>query len=595
MKNFFLATTALDQFPNHKKRKKLYLSHYCLSNKDKVSEFQKLNIFKNHWGNKKKILKKQKNLKKIISRLFSFLVKKLNSIHGKNESENYWKIIIYPWVCYYTTTLYDRWETISVLGKKINKSSFIINEYEIENKSKEIEDMEDWHKKYQTDVFNSILFNKILKVRKFRNIKINSKKYQNPINKKNNFFLNLNFLQIVDKFLGIIGLRYNSIYFDRYILPKFFFINLCLKNFQIPTNNITTFENINFETRYNFKKREQLTKKMIDKSDFESFLFDELKYQLPKSYLENYDLFINLRKKFFKKKKIFFGMYSIHLNDYFKIFLAESKIFGSRYIHSQHGAGLHSSSDVLYNHFEHISEKVLKFTKLIKLKKKEIYLGSSVYKTIKKPINKNNKKLLINFHEFVKYTFRVPVTVGLCHENVQEFNDLTNSLKNLDKKIMQNLKFRPKEINQLNCQKRFSDIFGSHHIEKSTEINYSDSIEESKLIICSVPQTSYTECLLKNIPTILVGNKEAFFDTTERVKFLKKLKSNNFYFDDMYTAVKFINKNWENIFTWWGLKKTQDIRKLYLSKYCEVDKNYKNHWQSFIRNEIKQLKGNKKK
>ena len=86
MKNFFLATTPLDQFPNQKKRKKLYLSHYCLSNKDKVSEFQKLNIFKNHWGNKKKILKKHKNLKKIISRLFSFLVKKLNSIHGKNES-----------------------------------------------------------------------------------------------------------------------------------------------------------------------------------------------------------------------------------------------------------------------------------------------------------------------------------------------------------------------------------------------------------------------------------------------------------------------------------------------------------------------------
>ena len=118
MKNFFLATTSLDQFPNQKKRKKLYLSHYCLSNKDKVFEFQKFSIFKNHWGNKKEIIKKHKNLKKIISKLFLFLVKKLNLIHGKNENENYWKIIIYPWVCYYTTAMYDRWETISVLKKK---------------------------------------------------------------------------------------------------------------------------------------------------------------------------------------------------------------------------------------------------------------------------------------------------------------------------------------------------------------------------------------------------------------------------------------------------------------------------------------------
>lgn len=591
MKNFFLATTSLDQFLNYKK-KKLYLGHYCLSSKDKVSEFQKVSIVQNHWGDKKKIIKKHKNLKKIISKLFSFLVKKLNFIHGRNENKSYWKIIIYPWVCYYTTTLYDRWETISALKKKINKSSFVVNEYEIKDKSKEIEDMQDWFNKYQMDIFNNILFNKILKVRKFDNIKITSKKYHHSINKKNKFFFKLNFLKIIDKFLAKIGLRYNSIYFDKFILPRFFFINLCVKNFQIPTNNISTFENIDFGTSYNFKIREKLTKKIINQSDFERFLFNELKYQLPKSYLENYDLFINSRKKFFKKKKTIFGMYSAHINDYFKIFLAESKIFGSRYIHSRHGAGLHSSHDALYNHFEDISEKVLKFTKSTKPLKKEIYLGSSIYTTTKKPINKKNKKLLINFHEFVKYSFRAPVTVGPFNENVEEFDNLTRSLKNLDKKIMKNLKFRPKEINQLNCQKRFSDIFGSHYIEKTSEINYTDSIEESKLIICSVPQTSYTECLLKNIPTILVGNKEAFFDTPERIKFLKKLKSNNFYFNDMYTAIKFINKNWENIYTWWSLKKTQDIRKLYLSKYCMVDKNYKNRWKSFVKKEINQLVSN---
>ena len=77
--------------------------------------------------------------------------------------------------------------------------------------------MQDWFNKYQIDIFNNILFNKILKVRKFDNIKITSKKYHHSINKKNKFFFKLNFLKIIDKFLAKIGLRYNSIYFDKFI------------------------------------------------------------------------------------------------------------------------------------------------------------------------------------------------------------------------------------------------------------------------------------------------------------------------------------------------------------------------------------------
>ena len=144
----------------------------------------------------------------------------------------------------------------------------------------------------------------------------------------------------------------------------------------------------------------------------------------------------------------------------------------------------------------------------------------------------------------------------------------------------------------LNSLRRFGEIFGENSIEQVSEKKFSDSISESRLVVCFVPQTSFTECIQNNIPTILVGNKSGFFDTPERIKLLKKFKSNNVFFDDMDKAVRFINKNWKNIFTWWNSRKTQSLRKLYLSKYYKIDYKYKDNWKSLIKNEIKILSNN---
>ena len=57
----------------------------------------------------------------------------------------------------------------------------------------------------------------------------------------------------------------------------------------------------------------------------------------------------------------------------------------------------------------------------------------------------------------------------------------------------------------------------------------------------------------------------------------------------MKTAVKFINKDWEKINLWWNSNKIQALRKLYLSKYYNVDYNRKDKWNSFLRNEINLL------
>lgn len=136
----------------------------------------------NYLGNAQNRFKENNKLNKIILKLFKKLSLSLNIIHNKKNNLKYWRIIIFPWICYYVYVLYDRWKIISILKKKDPKFNFY--EYSYNEDYLKIRDTEDWFKKSQNDIFNNNLFLDIIKFRKFKN-KIIKKKFFFKIKKKN--------------------------------------------------------------------------------------------------------------------------------------------------------------------------------------------------------------------------------------------------------------------------------------------------------------------------------------------------------------------------------------------------------------------------
>lgn len=598
--NFFLSTTSLDN-KYYKGQKCLYLGYFCISEKSNLSQFNSKKVIKDHWGSKKKILSKYRFLKDTTNYLFRFLVKKLNQIHNTNKNEEYWKIIIYPWVCYYVTTLYDRWQIISQFKKKSKNFSFHTFEYTTKNNLLEIGDINEWWIKTQSDQFNNQIFNKIIKLQKVKKIKIIKIKINkfpdhksNYIFKKNKFTIKnilirfSNFLS--ERILNKIGIIFNKIYFDKINIKKIYFLKLCFENFQIPAKNFDLFKTSNFNKSYDNEFREKLKFDFKASSGFNSFLLNEVKNYLPRSYLENYKIFLKNHRKIFEKKRLFIGSYSIQFDDCFKIFLAESRLNGSRYILAEHGAGIHASRDVIYDHFYKISDKVVCSSKKAIQKKKHTYIGLDIFKKIECKKEKiKNSKILVNFHEFSKFIFRTPVTNPPFSEEVENFKTTIQGFKLLSEERKRNLKFRVKGHYGLNSKQRFAKVFGKNSIENIGSINYTNSLRESRLVICFIPQTSYIECIYNNIPTILVGNKKSFFDTNKRLKILKNLKKNNLYFDNMELAANFINKNWNSIDTWWNSKNVQKFIKKFLKENYDIPENNYVLMKKLIKTELNKI------
>lgn len=555
--------------------------HFILNTKAPFSD--------NHWGNKKKVIKKNKYLNQIILNLFINLTKKLNKIHNKKNNLKYWRTILFPWIGYYVYTIYDRWEIISLLKKK--KKKFKVIEYPFSLNNIEVESTEDWVTKSQDKIFNNRLFIDIIKFRKL-NVKLLKKNISLKYNEKPNTLKKINFKKIIDTFLSKFALKKNTIYFDLKI-PFKELIYISLKLFQIPTRNSNIFNNFIKAKKNNYEKRKLIFFNNNFNSQFEKFLSFKLKTLLPRSILEDYNDFINFYKSEIKKKKLFVSAYEITMFDYFKIFLAEAKKNKSKFIHIFHGPGLYSRKlkDLLINEsfFNKVSDyKIVPSKNLVK-RKQDLYFGLDIFEKKKKYQNRN--KLLINYQDGSKYLIKIPLTHPIYSESIKILTNTLISLKRLNKNIKSVLRFRAKESLKINgiseSYKIFLNFFNKRHIETIDSKSYSQSINESKLVICFISQTSYTECIHKNIPTILIGNHYNFFDNKFEEKLKKKMIINNMYFDNIEKAVKFINLNWNNIFNWWNSKDVQKVRNRFLELNYTTEKKCKSNFVNFIKNQIK--------
>ena len=574
------------------KKNFFFLGGFCLSRKLPPSFLNNKNFMPSHWKGKKQNIKKYNYIKKINIKIFNLLYKKLNKLHNKKEKSFYWKIIIFPWVCHFVSILYDRWETISQF-KKYNKHKFKTYEYVEKNKFLEIQDTEDFVQKNQSEIFNNYIFIKILKFRKINKVFIKKKiliKKKNIITNKNpkkkNFFWKFS-QYLLDK----IGLYMNWIYFDKFLIQSSIFLKLCFKIMQIPSKNHTTFSNIFLNSKYDLKKRLSLKEKKIKKNSFENFLMQEIPNFLPVAFFENFNLFKKKFKKFFNKK-IILGMHSVHLSDYFKIFLAESKLRGSYFAYFFHGAGVHIQDkyEPLYNYHNDISDKIIVASKNLQDRKKKFFIGYNIFKKMNYSID-NKKKLLINYHEPLRYFLRPFLGGFSTSELIKKFENDIKSFKHLNNSILNNLKFRPKKNTGIGYDSEiwFSKYFGKKNIEDSKDLSYFDSIKESKLILCFIPQTSFIEPIFNNIPTILIGNKYGLFDSKNSQRLLIKMKKNNLFFNDTFTAVKFLNKNWKYLDIWWNNVKTQRVKKEILDTYYSPNQKFDIQLQKFIINQKKRL------
>ena len=463
-KNFLITADLIDAWEFDENN--FLLGKWCdfdVSSKEKLKNKipKKINIIRNsyHCENNEKKVRDYKYLKNILEYLLELISEKLSIIHDVNENKEYWRIIVFSWLSEYTAIIFDRWESIRMFFEKNNTEKFYSNFIllnDLDYISKDHEDFKDISRR--EDGWDHLIFLRLFYFLNIQNLSLVEKKnIGNNLKRKpflhphQNLPLTILVIKAIDNIISKFAFKFNKIILDSFHFPKKEYLKICLRCKLIPAkysnffNFHITKKNLSKDNNEKRIKLKNLLSKIDHQDKFIQFLLLNIHKDMPKSYLENFN---GIKKRILplaKEKKVIFSMHTIESNDNFKIYIAETKKAGSKFIHAEHGGGLGQNNNAktmgqYFNFFEKVSDKIIRWDNTEQ--KQDIYKNlSPTLPIIKFKKLKSGDNCSIIFIETIKYLncFSAGPTLN---QMVNFFNELTQFVNKLDPEIKSKIKFR---------------------------------------------------------------------------------------------------------------------------------------------------------
>ena len=117
----------------------------------------------------------------------------------------------------------------------------------------------------------------------------------------------------------------------------------------------------------------------------------------------------------------------------------------------------------------------------------------------------------------------------------------------------------------------------------SSSHNLLEAFNDSKIIVCTYPETTVFEAIYSKIPTILLYKKEYWELHPEFDDLVKKMKLANIIFSDPVSASSHINRIWNDPRLWWDSPTVIDVRKEFFDQCGRVDGDWLDQWSRFFK------------
>jgi putative transferase (TIGR04331 family) len=580
IKSTLLITTAPLNEDCIESQNTILLGEWCKKySKNNVCNDEVSTVIPYHWKNRKKFREDHKYLSHLYKEVLIKVSLELNSIHKTEHSLEYWQIIIGPWLLTYVAAVFDRWESIRLaadLGiplKTVVPSSAIARSAAYDYNSS-IQLM------IKDDEWNYLLYCDILQVQNAPEIEIIREHViienrSTSINKRRR----LKPIRMVAKLLDYIARKicltdsHNILLYKSYFSTKNLMrLNLKLK--QIPRLHFEFEKCIHCED-LNSSMRSGLHED-CSSSEFENFLMKNIFKDMPKVYIEGYrDIFLYCKK--LPKAKVIFTANAHYGDEVFKNWTAQQVENGSKLIIGEHGGSIPKSISENLLHEETICYKKTVWHSLLHHLK---HVSMPINKKMKKVSNLKGTKVTLIGIESAKYSFRIEPgpfsSLMMC-----DLEQKTKFINTLNKKARINFKIRPATNNGWFIGNRYADMYGDAIL--STNKKMFQDFSQSKIIICSYPQTTFSEAMHSGVPTILLYKEEYWELHPDFNELVAEMKRVNIIHSDPIMAANHINMVHENPFEWWNRDDTVRARNMFFNVCGKNVNDSTTEWSIFFK------------
>ncbi|VAW71375.1 hypothetical protein MNBD_GAMMA12-1330 [hydrothermal vent metagenome] len=554
----------------------VFLGEWCKSfDQRDVWNKRKSRTLENHWKDRTKLKRDHAYLKDLYERVLSALVEELNEIHSVSYGTRYWRIIVGPWLLTYIPLLWDRWESMNLaLSENVKLSTVVVND---EHRTIP-EDLRSSTALFRNHYWNHQVYHSIIKVLSNPQLSIFRVSKSNVesiiISSKVAVSLSRRIFNVIDRCLAVVMRNYRVVFVNSYFYPKSR-SRLYIMSHQFPRLYSEFDVNFIYPNSKSYMRRDCC--KFQTHKKFEEFLSHELYNDMPIAYLEGYEGLVS-RVKRFPDTKIILTATAHFGNELFKVWCAGKVVNGSKLVISEHG-GAFSPMFSSFSHDEDIAD--VKVVWGLEHHDKHRRLPPNKFIGVT-PIISNGEFVTLIGLELPLYNFRCESAPG-SSLILDDFDQKKLFINGLHNRVYEQLKIRPYPNRGWQLRDRYLDIFGDRKISKCSTIE--EDFSNSKIIVCSYPQTTFSEALFTGIPTILLYLEHFWEVQPEYYNLIKVCKKAKIIHTDPETAAEHINSICDNPDVWWSDLETVTARNLFFDVCGAVGENPLRVWHKFF-NEV---------
>jgi putative transferase (TIGR04331 family) len=504
-------------------------------------------------------------------RLSPILADAMRRVHGVQFSNDYWDILLGPWMHTAISNLYLRLENFHlslqvgpitsmclISSARNNHVALDTSEYFRLIQNIEWKNARDW------------------RISKHLGLNLSAIKRQLPSNSLSPMLIGKSERSIsqllksrLQKATTLFN-GYNPGLFLETYMPRLteFKVNLLLRQFPSANRPINWQQTLHFSNSHRPEIRDKFLADIgtaeIDEND--KFLLTELAEQIPSVFLEHYAE-VRLKSKMIYPKNVsfVFTSNSFHQDELFKFWIAEKKLSGTKYLVGQHGNNYGANTLITPTNEELTCDCF--FTWGWKVPEDK-YLPSVVLKTagLKLTLKHDGGLLLLST--------AVPNGHSAWDETIEYFDQLQQQhafVDRLDESIKPSTTIRIPALNSL-IGDVMPNAWNKDPVPYRLDLGlapYSKVRTQYRLTVFSYDSTGLLEGLASNVPSMAFWlDGLDHLNDFARAKY-QILVDAGIVFLDSTDCATMVNEVWDDVDGWWKSKEIQEAREKFCANFCE--------------------------
>ncbi len=580
-----LIKTAIDRARLGASDDDLLLGAWCLKGSaDIIAESKIYNILPYHWDNRDKYHDDYVDLSKMYEKILSSLVLVLNSTHGIERDVRYWRIVVGPWLRFFTDAVFDRYECIRLAKENSPNSYCKVYSYNLTDWCPA--DFSEFWSDLTSEEWNEVIFSECVKFQKipFKSADECLLPVRTDIKKRFSLITRCKdgLKWLISKYSEVIGTNYQGTLLVGAYVPVRKTLKLYLGLSQIPFFLLPILKIKGSKLNQELRASINISSNTVA---FEDLINNLLPIFMPKAYLEDFAEYrTKILDKFPQKPGSIFTANSYQADDVFKIWAAEKVALGVPLVLGQHGGTFSiARHNQTVDHQFHISDH---FVSWGWGKHKEVCATRlpSIQLCDRSEIIADTEGNILLVETSLPRYFYCHYSVPIAGQFVAYLQDQLAFIERLEPVIINNLKIRLDPT----LSSRGWDVQGlmdeagyTPKVDKS-DLTILQALKTSRICICTSNSTVFLETLSLNFPTIVFWDPEFNEINQDAQPYIDSLVKAEILFFHPAEAARHVNKLASNVNDWWFSEKVQSAREIFCARYALTSNDWVDEWSDFL-------------